>query len=246
VSELDQHLRNKLTSAYGNHWAEFQKIFKTMEPKEKLLSDLFLLNVWTQSYRLALRQTEELFCDAIGLRLFGESFLYSFIYLIAPNLGERAPHYPTLTARVSILNSASVRFGIKGPPDFGSYFSDSSKGVSAQDAFVLRMADEASNSMINELITAIENHVAQSDLTLPSNEERDRLVKHFCALSPGLSIKSLGDIVNAGWHIRLNWSLWDKFRFEPETKYEILNDLVFKTMEVMEFESRTAVAAPNA
>lgn len=246
VNDLNLRLQNLLASAYEQNWADFQKTFKTAEPKEKLLTDLFLRSIWTQSYRLAWRQVEELFCDVIGLRLFGESFLYSFIYLIAPSLGDRVPYYPTLAARVSALTAACGQFGVASPANFASYFSDSSKRMPPADEFVLKMADDASNGIMPEIISAVTGHISSAQVTLPSDSERDRIVKHFCALSPASEIQSMGDIVNAGWHIRLDWSAWDKFNFKAEVRHDVLNDLVFKTMEVMEFEYRTAEAAPHA
>jgi hypothetical protein len=241
LAGLNHELQKSLTKSYEDHWLDFQHTFKTAEPKDKLLTDLFLRNVWTQSYRLAWRQIEELFCDIIGLRLFGESFLYSFIYLIAPNIGDRAAHYPTLAARVTVLVKASGFFGIDVPKDFASYFMDPPKRTLTSESFVLKMADLASEALTDSLIEAVKNHVGSTKLALPKSSERDRIVKHFCALSPGSTISSLGDIVNAGWQIRLNWNLSDKFGFDPKVRLEILNDLVFKTMEVMEYEYRTMV-----
>jgi hypothetical protein len=55
-------------------------------------------------------------------------------------------------------------------------------------------------------------------------------------------VKSLGDVVNAGWKIRLDWTLWSDFEFSDQARIEILNDLIFKTMEVSEFESLTTNA----
>ena len=48
----------------------------------------------------------------------------------------------------------------------------------------------------------------------------------------------MADIINAGWMLRLDWKPWEEFSFDPNNRNEILNDLVFKTMEVMEFESK--------
>jgi hypothetical protein len=79
--------------------------------------------------RLSSRQTEELFCDLLGLRLFGEGFIYSFIYLIAPNLGDRSPDYPSLTARVKALLQGSNEFQVDAPLGLASYFSDPPKRI---------------------------------------------------------------------------------------------------------------------
>jgi hypothetical protein len=108
LADLDKKIQQSLVKACVANWKEFQNTFSVSNAPEDLLADLFLRNIWTQSYKLAVRQVEELFCDTIGLRLFGESFLYSFIYLIAPNIGDRVPHYPALAARVAVKHARSL------------------------------------------------------------------------------------------------------------------------------------------
>ena len=61
---------------------------------------MLLISYWTPASNLALSQTEEVFCDFLGVRLFGECFLNSFEYLIAPNVGRaRHPSYPEIAKR---------------------------------------------------------------------------------------------------------------------------------------------------
>lgn len=239
LSSLDKNLQQVLVNAYDSNWKDFQKTFKIANPATDLLTDLFLRNIWTQSYKLASRQVEELFCDIVGLRIFGESFLYSFLYLIAPNIGDRAPHYPALAARVGVLIEACNVFKIEQPANFQSYFLDPPKRIPSGDELVLKMADLSSQALTTDLIKAVKDLVDASGLPLPSKDERDRIVKQFCALSPSSSTKALGDIVNAGWKLRLDWQLWSKFNFNDKARLDVLNDLVFKTMEVMEFEAKT-------
>lgn len=243
LSKLDKNLQQVLVDAYVSNWKDFQKTFKIANPATDLLTDLFLRNIWTQSYKLASRQVEELFCDIVGLRIFGESFLYSFLYLIAPNIGDRAPHYPALAARVGVLIEACNVLKIEQPPNFQSYFLDPPKRIPSGDELVLKMADLSSQALTPDLIKAVKDLVDASGLPLPSKDERDRIVKQFCALSPASSTKALGDIVNAGWKLRLDWQLWSKFNFNSQARVDVLNDLVFKTMEVMEFEAKTKAVA---
>lgn len=243
IANLDKILQKYLVDSYVLNWKSFQSIFNINSNSSDLLSDLFLRNIWTQSYKLAARQIEELFCDIIGIRIFGEGFLYSFLYLISPNIGDRAPHYPSLASRVGVLLDASKKFSVDTPDEFESYFFDPPKRLPSGDEFVLRMADLASQAMTAELIESVRLLIDTCSLPVPSNAERDRIVKQFCALSPASSTKTLGDIVNAGWKLRLDWSLWAKFNFNDQSRLDILNDLVFKTMEVMEFETKTKVVS---
>lgn len=239
LANLDKTLQKSLVEAYVANWKDFQKTFNITNASQDLLTDLFLRNIWTQSYKLATRQIEEIFCDIIGLRIFGEGFLYSFLYLIAPNIGDRAPHYPALVSRVGVLLEACKIFAIDPPADFLTYFFDPPKRIPSGDEFVLKMADLSSQAMTAELIESVKVLIEASALPVPSKGERDRIVKQFCALSPASSTKTLGDIVNAGWKVRLDWPLWSKFNFNDQARLDILNDLVFKTMEVMEFETKT-------
>jgi hypothetical protein len=239
LANLDKLLQDSLVRAYVDNWKEFQKIFGISNASSDLLTDLFLRHIWTQSYRLSSRQLEEIFCDIIGLRIFGEGFLYSFLYLIAPNIGDRAPHYPALASRVGVLLEACKIFSVDPPTDFKAYFFDPPKRISSSEEFVLKMADFSSQAMTADLIESVKVLIEASELPVPSKVERDRIVKQFCALSPASSTKTLGDIVNAGWKVRLEWPLWAKFNFSEKARLDILNDLVFKTMEVMEFETKT-------
>jgi len=108
---------------------------------------------------------------------------------------------------------------------------------------VLKMADYASDALVSDIIGVVKGIVAKSGLALPNSDERNRIVRQFCELSPASSTVALGDIVNAGWTVRLDWKLWSKFNFTDRARLDILNDLVFKTMEVMEFETKTNAVA---
>jgi hypothetical protein len=88
-TRLQLLLQNQLVTAFVGDWSNFQKVFKVIYDPGELLQNLFLRSIWFGSFKLASRQAEELFCDLLGLRLFGEGFLYSFMYVISPHLGDR-------------------------------------------------------------------------------------------------------------------------------------------------------------
>lgn len=239
LANLIPQLEDELTKSYQQNWTDFQKFFGVKGPASSLTTDLFLRNIWTQSYRLAERQTEELFCDLLGLKLFGEGFIYSFIYLISPTLGDRAPFYPSMEARVQTLLLGSKSFAIDAPPDLADFFVDPRKRLSDQERFVLKMADNASDSMVRSLIVAVERLVTDSKMALPKSSERDRILQHFHALCPPSEIATMADIINAGWKLRRDWQAWDAYGIASEDKNDVLNDLVFKSMEVLEYEKKT-------
>jgi hypothetical protein len=102
----------------------------------------------------------------------------------------------------------------------------------------VKLADQSSSDMVDELIDAVSNIIKSAGIALPSTAERDRIIQHFTSMSPATGVVSLGDIINAGWHINLFPSHWKEFDFKIDIKWDILNDLVYKTMEVMEFERK--------
>jgi hypothetical protein len=243
-TNLKQLLQNQLVTAFTGDWTNFLRIFKITYDPSELLQNLFLRNIWVQSFRFAFRQAEELFCDLLGLRLFGEGFLYSFMYVICPNLGDRAPHYPPLASRVNTLANGCSAFRIDLPADFGSYFSEPRCSyLSSEENFIVRMADVAVDALAQDLVTTVDRHIAAAGPTLPSNAERDRIAKQFKSLSPASQANSLADIINAGWQIRLNPTSWEAFGFDEATARTTLSDLVYKTVEVLEYETRVRLAS---
>jgi hypothetical protein len=88
-----------LTALQGKYWAEFQS-FQPSAKKSDLTTNMFVRPAWLPALAYSQRQLEELFCDAMGLRLFGEAFLHSFAYLLSPSVqGERFPYYPSVPRR---------------------------------------------------------------------------------------------------------------------------------------------------
>lgn len=238
---LQIKLQDYVIDEYASHWKEFETHFGPAD-KARIRDDLLIRARWTLSYRSALKQCEEIFCDALGVRIFGEGFLYSFMYLIAPNLGgERSTSYPSLTKRISYLQAAGSQFGVEPIPKFDSFFSEKMKsGLSARDQFSLAMADAAVDRIVKELIEAVDAFCKAKALATPTKKARDAIFDKFQMLCPATGASCLGDIINAGWKVRRDFSVWNDFKLKSGAAVEILNDLVFKTVEVMEFEYRTS------
>jgi hypothetical protein len=243
-ANLKQLLQDQLVTAFTSDWENFKRTFKIIHDPSELLQDLFLRRIWVQSFKLAFRQAEELFCDLLGLRLFGEGFLYSFMYVICPHLGDRVPHYPPLVTRVNTLANGCSAFGIDLLADFKSYFSEPGRSnLSSEEDFIVKMADVAVDALAQDLVKCVGRHITATGPKLPSNAERDRIAKQFISLSPASQANSLADIINAGWQIRLNPTSWEAFDFDEATGRAILNDLVYKTVEVLEYETRVGIAS---
>lgn len=96
---FERRIYDDVLNEIRSDWGKYQKLFPPMTEADFLNSPLLTLQVWKPAAVFALRQAEELFCDFVGLRLFGESYLYAFAYLIGPCRGvDRPPKYPKVSS----------------------------------------------------------------------------------------------------------------------------------------------------
>jgi hypothetical protein len=236
--EIDLLLQSYVETVYHNNWNRFEHLFGPAD-KTKLLTDLILRPKWVLSYRIAQRQIEEIFCDVLGVRLFGEGFLYSFLYLIAPNLGGlRSTVYPKLNTRAKFLVESAKEFKFDVPEKFEDFFTEKSKKLPEVDEYIVAMADEAVGNLFPRVVEAIKDYCNQKTIPVPSNESRDSIAQSLANISPIDDQRNLADIINAGWKLRLGLEAWDKYDVDENRKIEMLNDLIFKCIEVSEFEIR--------
>jgi hypothetical protein len=98
----------KAKAEMKSRWSTFIRAFpehSNLRPTDaELASNMFLINIQSEIGALSLSQIEELFCDATGIHLFGESYAYAFHYLLAPSLGGlRSITYPPLEIRAQLI-----------------------------------------------------------------------------------------------------------------------------------------------
>ncbi|MBU6298649.1 MAG: hypothetical protein KJS68_10430, partial [Alphaproteobacteria bacterium] len=91
------------------------------------------------------QQCEEVFCDMVGTRIFGASYLRAFAYLLFPSPAESERFnfcYPSNTARMKYMKDAAKHFGTPVSDDFGADFEDTPpKDLRPQLQHVLTAAD---------------------------------------------------------------------------------------------------------
>src|ERR1700730_11572531 len=105
---------------------------------------MFIRHIWARSYQVAQRQLEEVFCDLLGVYVFGQAFLYSFRYLIAPSLGHvRSVYYPRALSRAEYMQNAAVSYGLPQINEFVQAFNDKEASLSPAERFIVEAADDA-------------------------------------------------------------------------------------------------------
>ena len=234
-------MRSSVLEILNNRWSDCQLHFgPDAKSPESLTENFTVAQLWDPSLTSALWQVEEAFCDFIGLKLFGASFLKAFAYLLSPNIGLRDVSYPSMETRVHFLVRASKKFSAEVPNEYDQFFDDDLPAASSPlDQFLLEVADAAVEKRIEEVMDKAAELVDSSDAPAPSMGEADRIFSRFEQVVPAEHCTSLADIINAAWRAFENPKLWDAFPELKENRDNVLNELVFKNIEIFEIEHVT-------
>ncbi len=262
LARLKKSILTKLRSP--DRWNEFRKLHPEITKPEDLETELFATAAWSPAFAWAQRQSEEYFCDFVGLRLFGESFLYAFAHLLFPVLeGRRALHYPNMIRRVRFQLVAAKQYGIDSrpvaadkplteremalvnfPKDYESWFKDRDEPTDddRHEKFLVDLADSAADELAPELITHVDSLLQQPGLPDWSTKEQrgiqsaimERIYEDFCLVAPAESAGHLTHILNAGWKAAMN----NQPQVTDHSSQKVLRELVLKSLEVLEFETK--------
>ena len=205
--------------------------------KQKGIDPLSLLNnaKYFQLNTLAIFQATELFCDLFGLRLFGSSFIHALHYFLFPKNGIYRPvdyHYPPNEERLKIIKDYSTKHAIIFP-DYANI--SLSTHICADEECKLLCSIR---KYIEKEIDGLVDKVFSKKLYLHSQAEANRIASKFRIVVPATEIKSMADILNAGWIIYLELLSAPNNKIDRlEIKY--LQDIVAKNLEIFTVEQRT-------
>jgi hypothetical protein len=207
--------------------------------EETLMTDLFAMQTWLPAARSALRQCEEVFCDLVGLRLFGEAYLHAFAYLIAPGTaGERPSIYPSVPQRVDYLMRAARRFGISVPAGYADLFLKLAPARESAGVFLQSIADETVGQHVDVLMHHVETYADTRGVGLPVSSEIEEIYRAFENFVPAAQPATLSAIVNAGWRAAHVPTLWEDYPQVRARRQVVLNELMLKTAQVLEYRAR--------
>jgi hypothetical protein len=82
-------LDSKIIDEIGRRWEEYRKYYPSVQNPDSLLTDFFGIQSWAVAHDWGISQAEEIFCDFLGLRVFGEAYFHAFAYLLAPGTSDR-------------------------------------------------------------------------------------------------------------------------------------------------------------
>ncbi len=224
-------------------WEKIEKLAKVREKTYKDLfgggvGDLLTRGNLLPAHSWAMRQIEESFCDFFGVRIFAESYLFAFAYLLSPGGGTRSGFYPSLKDRVANLVKVSEKLKFEPLSGFSEWFTaDIEPAANEKELFLLKLADEAHASVVEELIEKANEIANSAKVPMRSEEKIATIIKAFEFLTPASGIGDLTNILNAAWQVfDKPPDVWQGVVDDP---VDTLTELVFKSIEVLEFEVRT-------
>lgn len=187
----------------------------------------------------ALKQLEEIFCDLFGLYVFGASYAYAYEYFLAPGGGSRSPFYPSSADRVGYMMTAARTLGVEVEPElFGRWRpSTARRGV---DPDALTFADAAVAQVFSEMMRRTFKLLDNQKVARPRAEAVERLLGAFTRRVPDDDGATFPEIVTAGWrYLRQRGGLSAE---SDRAEYDMLSELMLKSIEVAEFRARLADA----
>lgn len=196
----------------------------------KRLRDHFSNIVFLQTAR----QVEELFCDFIGIGLFGRSYLRAFEYIISPGMPVRSTgYYPDIRDRSKIINEVATQKNC-GIDDYENAF----MRAKALDAALLEKAVNLSDKLRDQFTSQVSSWadqiLAKASASTPSPEEIDKAAGFFRRGVPVGNCKNLGTLVSAAWETIVGSSA-EMSGDSIEKTIRHVSDLVLKSVEVNEF-----------
>jgi hypothetical protein len=226
VTELLVHIRARM--------AEFTLAFPHVTDQSTLASDPTAVSAWRPSWLVAQRQCEEVFCGLVGLRLFGESYLKAFAWLIAPGLDDPRSFYPLAKTRARILANASSSWGIAVPTGYEGQFI----AATGKAEILLELADSTCESLAPVLTSAANALLTAAGIDLPRQDCVDDVAARLLHAVPSVLPSTLQELLCAAWRLRDAPALWSSSPHLRRDRERILNEILLKSAQCIEWRTR--------
>jgi hypothetical protein len=253
VKDLDTKFSVKVTNSIvslirRNFWDRYREINPDVNTKAAL-KDKKSKSTWGLSYVWALRQLQEVYCDLIGLGLFGEAYLHTFKYLIAPSISSDRPEtYPTSRQRAEYLVRASKSnpFKVNVPPNYLKSFEDEQAASEPKEyRLLLDIADSCTSEVFPIILKEAADFLTRKSHKAPPRARWKKITADFKNLVPTSQAPSLADIINAGWDVYHDKKFLKELDHTDEEwkrnldhrRLSMINELVLKSVEIFEIEN---------
>ncbi len=249
---LRKTVEEAVLSAIERSLTEFKQHFPHINvadvAADQLGTNIFVKGLIAQPTELALKQTEESFCDCVGLYIFNSAYFHAFAYLLAPASGGTRPaHYPNTIRRIDHLKIAAKSFSEKlgtpyeVPKDYSTMFGNKAE-PHAKDfraKYLLTLADAAAATQIPGVIDRCQTLLNGLSGELFDPKVHCRILEAFRFVVPAPRSGNISNIVNAAWTVYHEDVFWERIE-GADQKLEVLKELTLKSLEVLEIEQLTA------
>jgi hypothetical protein len=201
--------------------------------KHGMQDDVQVSELITDLTKVVLGHLEEHFCDAVGLRLFGEAYLRSLCYLCLPGYPPQGLAYPQLRDRIERLRTLATTIGVQWCVD------------QSQCYRYVRSLD-AKSSVVGQVVETFISAVQQTALAILDERnapQRDvarveRIARQFRSLVPAAGKEHLTDLINAAWLVSHDQETAHSYGVEMSRWREVVNQMTLKSCEVSEYHER--------
>lgn len=240
INDYEDNMHKDIVKHISSNKDKVQRIYFYPPSKNSADGfDLFKLSIVNNILNYASYQIEESYCDFVGLKLFGTSYLYAFEYLLCPQPGgQRTGYYPEILLRSENLIKAAKYYNIKYPAIYNNNFrkQELSKELSEQDKFEIESADIIVSKYIEEAIQKAELIITSTGVVLSTPDQVESIYNCFERIVPAEGCKCLADLLNAGWLAMENPDFWKDNEHIYIQKEKNLQQLLLKNIEVFEYE----------
>lgn len=221
-------------------WDEYHSLYPELDKFDFLNNSIFAIQLWSTAYTCALKQTEEMFCDFFGVRLFAEAYLHAFEYLLSPGFpGKRQILYPNMKRRAAHIREAAEFMDVEIEEGFSECFMDADEPPEPKTRLLAATADTVSAAVVPELIKLAQEFPDSKGIPKRNPLQVSKISDGFHKVIPTATPHSLTDILNGGWHCYLDSTLWQDIpQIKEEDRDRALKDIMLKSMEASEAYER--------
>ena len=237
-ARLRETMERHISDGIRGRWAEYKTFFPDiMVDPENIEKVVRARDTLEQAVSWCQEQAEEVFCDLVGLLLFGSSYAHAFAYLLSPCFSApRPPDYPARRQRVAVIERAAGKLGIFVQSDYSGMFQDLlDPPLTKREMFMLSMADRASDTLVAELMEIAEGILKERQAPRPDPAEIAEIRKRFDLVVPAQCGHNLASILCAGWEAFNDKNLWINVP-QIKDKDGMLRELILKSMEEYDLE----------
>ncbi|MFO1485913.1 MAG: hypothetical protein U1F71_21305 [Verrucomicrobiaceae bacterium] len=181
-------------------------------------------------------QLQETFCDLIGVRVFGTSYLHAFRHFLAGCVG-RSEVYPSDYDRAVIQKAMCDRYQFLCPKGFLKCFDQKDDKAADVDNELLSKVDEVRKTLTSKLHLMVDSIASERSIPMPDNKKRKGCLDRLRWFVPITGARSLADIMNAAWEAAHTENFFKNPRLNEQPE-EHLKEVVLKSIEVFEIEQR--------